>query len=108
MKYFTLQTRKSVIIVKTSIPEPFYNTGELLYRGTTMEIYKPHELLEEWKQMFGREARNYFLDEDKINIYRAFFGDKAETIFREEAEDTSYKPEAVIKSLRRMQKIMIR
>ena len=77
-------------------------------RAMKREMQRDRESLQDRKQMFGREARNYFLDEDKINIYRAFFGDKAETIFREEAEDTSYKPEAVIKSLRRMQKIMIR
>ena len=38
--------------------------------------------------MFGREARNYLLDEDKIDNYRRFFGNSPDTVFREEKDET--------------------
>ena len=57
------------------------------------------------KYYIGEEERKRIPKEDyedKINIYRDFFGNKPETIFRE--EETSYKPEAILNSLKRMDK----
>lgn len=71
-------------------------------RAMKREMQRDRETIQDRKQMFGREIRNFFLDEDKINIYRDFFGNKPETIFRE--EETSYKPEAILNSLKKMDK----
>ncbi len=49
------------------------------------EMQKDLGTLKDRKKMFGREARNYLLDEDKINNYRSYFGDRPETVFREES-----------------------
>ena len=46
--------------------------------------------------MFGREVRNYLLDEDKINSYRNFFGDSPDTIFREEIDEAAKNTEVII------------
>ena len=53
-------------------------------RTMKREMQRDKEVLKERKQMFGREVRNYLLDEDKINVYRSYFGTRPETIFREE------------------------
>jgi len=45
------------------------------------------QAVQDRKQMFGRETRNYLLDEDKIDHYRSFFGNKPGTIFREEKDE---------------------
>ena len=55
--------------------------------------------LQDRKQMFGRETRNYFLDEGKINSYRSYFSNRLETIFRTETNEASRKEEAVINEL---------
>ena len=52
------------------------------------EMKRDKDALQDRKQMFGREARNYLLDEDKIDNYRRFFGNKSETVFREEKDET--------------------
>ena len=52
--------------------------------------------------MFGREVRNYLLDEDKINKFRVFFGDRPETVKKAENKETSGKDEAVIRELNRI------
>ena len=57
-------------------------------RTIKREMNRDREELQVRKQMFGREVRNYLLDEDKINVYRDYFGDKPETIFREESAKT--------------------
>ena len=46
--------------------------------------------------MFGREVRNYLLDEDKINSFRSFFGNSPETIFREEIDEAAKHSEVII------------
>ena len=51
------------------------------------ERQRGKEAVQDRKQMFGRETRNYLLDEDKIDSYRRYFGDKPETVFREEERD---------------------
>lgn len=52
------------------------------------EMKRDKEELQDRKQMFGRETRNYLLDEDKIDSYRKYFGDKPDTIFRGETDDS--------------------
>ena len=57
--------------------------------------------------MFGREVRNYFLDEDKINSYRNFFSDSPETIFREETTEAAKKQEFMINELNSIDKCFV-
>ena len=40
------------------------------------------------KQMFGRETRNYLLDENKIDNYRKYYSNKPNTILRGEKDET--------------------
>ena len=56
------------------------------------------ELLDR-KNMFGREKRNYLLDEPKINRYRSYFEDRPETIFREETSESAEAAKSVINEL---------
>ena len=56
-------------------------------RATKREMQRDKETLKDRKQMFGREVRNYLLDEDKIDRYRSFFGGSADTVFRDEANE---------------------
>ena len=56
-------------------------------RAAKREMQRDKETLKDRKQMFGREVRNYLLDEDKIDRYRAFFADSPNTIFRDEANE---------------------
>jgi energy-coupling factor transporter ATP-binding protein EcfA2 len=65
-------------------------------RATKREMKRDKETLQDRKQMFGREARNYLLDEDKIDAYRRFYGDRPETIFREETNEAAKKHEYVM------------
>ena len=54
------------------------------------EMKRDKGAVQDRKQMFGRETRNYLLDEDKINKYRDYFGNKPETVFREEKDESAY------------------
>ena len=68
-------------------------------RATKREMQRDKETLQGRKQMFGREVRNYLLDENKINRYRSFFGDSPYTIFREETSEADKNAEAVLNEL---------
>ena len=68
-------------------------------RAMKRERQRDKETLQDRKQMFGREVRNYFLDEDKINSYRSFYSARPETIFREETNEAAKKDEAVLNEL---------
>ncbi len=68
-------------------------------RAIKREMHRDKEILEDRKQMFGREVRNYLLDEDKINSYRSFYGSKPETILREETDEAAKKREDVLDEL---------
>ena len=57
--------------------------------------------------MFGREVRNYLLDEDKINRYRSFYSDHPDTIFREETNETAKQTETVINELKSIDKCFV-
>lgn len=56
-------------------------------RATKREMQRDKETLKERKDMFGRETRNYLLDENKIDNYRNFYKEKPNTIFRDEANE---------------------
>ncbi len=68
-------------------------------RATKREMKRDKETLQDRKQMFGREARNYLLDEDKIDAYRRFYGDRPETIRREETNEAAKKHEYVMNEI---------
>jgi len=71
-------------------------------RAMKREMKRDKETLQDRKQMFGREVRNYLLDEGKINRYREFFGDRPETIRREETDEASKQSEYVLDALNRI------
>ena len=56
-------------------------------RTMKREAQRDRDTLEDRKQMFGREVRNYLLDEDKIDSYRSFFSGSPYTIFRYETNE---------------------
>ena len=62
-------------------------------------MQRDRDTLNDRKQMFGRSARNYLLDEDKINIFRAYFAERPETIFRTETNEVDKKDVALRDSL---------
>ncbi len=68
-------------------------------RAIKREMERDRETVEERKQMFGREVRNYLLDEDKINRYRSFFSDRPETVFRAETNEAAKQDEGFIGDL---------
>ena len=68
-------------------------------RAAKRELHRDKATLQDRKKMFGREARHYLLDEDKINSYRSFFGKSPETVFRKETKETDKELEAVIGEL---------
>ena len=68
-------------------------------RAMKREMKRDKETLQDRKEMFGREARNYLLDEDKINAYRKFFGDSPDTVRREEESEASKQAEAAVNEL---------
>ena len=76
-------------------------------RTAKRELHRDRETLQDRKKMFGREARDYLLDEDKINRYRSFFGKRPETVFRHEANEADKEVEAVIGELNRIDKCFV-
>ena len=71
-------------------------------RATKREMKRDRETVRNRKEMFGREVRNYLLDEDKIDRYRSFFGGLPGTVFREEASDAARQEEIVNSELNRI------
>ena len=71
-------------------------------RATKREMQRDRETVRNRKEMFGREVRNYLLDEDKIDRYRSFFSCLPDTVFREEASETARQEEAVNRELNRI------
>ena len=69
-------------------------------RTMKREMQRNKEELKDRKQMFGREVRNYLLDEDKINAYRIFFGNNPETVLRAETNEAAKKDEAAVAELK--------
>ena len=63
------------------------------------EMKRDKESLQDRKEMFGREARNYLLDENKINAYRNFYSGRPDTVSREETNEAAKQSEYVINEL---------
>ena len=76
-------------------------------RATKREMHRDRETLQDRKQMFGREFRNYLLDEDKIDSYRSFFGDSPYTVFRDEANDDVKRTEITINELKNIDRCFV-
>lgn len=76
-------------------------------RTMKREMQRDKETLQDRKKMFGREVRNYLLDEDKINLYRSFFGDNPDTIYRTETTEASQKTEDIIKELNKIDQCFV-
>ena len=76
-------------------------------RAMKRERQRDKETLQDRKKMFGREARNYLLDEDKINIYRSFFAGRPDTVFRTETNENVNKAEELINELNKIDKCFI-
>ena len=65
-------------------------------RAMKREMQRDKETLQDRKAMFGREVRNYLLDEEKIDRYRSYFGARPETVFREETSEAAKQDEVVL------------
>ena len=76
-------------------------------RAIKREMQRDKETLQDRKEMFGREVRNYLLDEEKINSYRKYFGDSPDTIFREEPDDAPKKIDIVINEVDSIDKCFV-
>ena len=76
-------------------------------RTMKREMQRDKDTLNDRKQMFGREVRNYLLDENKINTFRAFFADRPETVFRVETNETEKKDESVRNELININKCFV-
>ena len=59
------------------------------------EMKRDKKTLNDRSQMFGRETRNYLLDEDKIDNFRNFFGASPDTVYRDESNETATKEEVI-------------
>ena len=68
-------------------------------RAIRREMQRDREVLQDRKEMFGRSARNYLLDEDKIDRYRSFYGSRPETVYREETSEAEKQNRAVLDEL---------
>ena len=76
-------------------------------RAIRREMQRDRETLQDRKEMFGREARNYLLDEDKIDRYRSYFGGRPETVFREEESDAARQQAAVVGELKAIDRCFV-
>ena len=68
-------------------------------RTMKREAKRDKDELQDRKEMFGREVRNYLLDEDKIDSYRDFFADSPYTIYREEANEYAKRNEVILSEI---------
>ena len=76
-------------------------------RTMKREMKRDKEALKDRKQMFGREVRNYLLDEDKIDSYRKYFTDLPDTVFREETNESTKQAAFVINELNSIDKCFV-
>ena len=76
-------------------------------RVAKREIQRNPAAMLERQQMFGRETRNFLLDEGKINNYRRYFGASPFTIFREETNEALKQSEAVISELKNINRCFV-
>ena len=71
------------------------------------EMKRDPKALRDRNQMFGRETRNYLLDEDKIDNFRSFFAASPDTIYREETDSAARREEAIINELNSIDKCFV-
>ena len=76
-------------------------------RTVKRERQRDKETLQARRQMFGREVRNYLLDEDKINRYRLYFGNHEDTVLRAETNEAAKKDETVVNELKRINECFV-
>ena len=76
-------------------------------RAMKRELQRDKETLQDRKEMFGREARNYLLDEEKIDCYREFYSDRPETVFRAETNEVVKKREDINNELNNIDKYFV-
>ena len=76
-------------------------------RAMKREMQRDKEALQDRKEMFGREVRNYLLDEEKIDRYRSYFSDRPETIFREETSNAEKQDQFVLGEWRRVDQCFV-
>ena len=76
-------------------------------RAAKREMQRDRETLQDRKQMFGREVRNYLLDEEKINTYRSYYGGSPYTVFREETNEADRQSEAVVGELKNIDRLFV-
>ena len=76
-------------------------------RAMKREMQRDRETLQARKEMFGREVRNYLLDEEKIDRYRSYFSDRPETIFREETSNAEKQDQFVLGEWRRIDQCFV-
>ena len=76
-------------------------------RATKREMQRDKETLKDRKLMFGREVRNYLLDEDKIDRYRSFFSDHPDTVLRTETNEAAEKAAAMLSELNSIDKCFV-
>ena len=74
-------------------------------RAMKREMKRDPETVHERKQMFGREVRNYLLDEEKINTWRDYFSGSPETILREETDEAN---EKLVSELNRIDELFVK
>lgn len=71
------------------------------------EMKRDKKTLNDRSQMFGRETRNYLLDEDKIDNFRNFFGASPDTVYRDESNETANNEEVIIHELNSIDKCFV-
>ena len=76
-------------------------------RVAKREHQRDREDLEDRRQMFGRETRNYLLDEDKIDSYRNYYGNLPETVFKSEENEITKENEKVINELNNINRCFV-
>ena len=76
-------------------------------RTMKREMKRDKETLQDRKEMFGREVRNYLLDEDEIDSYRKYFSDHPDTIFREETNESAKQTEVVVEELKKIDQCFV-
>ena len=76
-------------------------------RTMKREMQRDKETLQDRKQMFEREVRNYLLDEDKINRYRSYFSNRPDTVLRAETNESPNRSEIVLNELNSIDKCFV-
>ncbi len=68
-------------------------------RAMKREMRRDDEDVENRKLMFGREVRNYLLDEDKIDSYRKYYGASPDAVYIDETNEAAKKQDAYVNLL---------